>query len=171
MHLMASHGLKIEPFGVPKPNILPIIDDPNYYCGLCKHQFETKYNYRVHLIAVHQSKLDVSQRAQKVNPNNLVPLVDDPNHYYQACNHQFVNQQGYRKHLMLTQSIAPKPVRPVPNPNILPVIDDPNHYCRSCKHQFVNKYVYGSHLVNVHKMKVEPLVPVDNDPIHTCQAL
>jgi ribosomal protein L37AE/L43A len=162
---MASHNMKIEPLHVPKPEILPLIDDPNYYCRSCKHQFATKYTYKVHLVAVHQLKLDVSQRAQKLNQNNLVPLVDDPNHYCQACNHRFVNRQSYGRHLMLAHSLTPKPVRPVPNPNILPVIDDPNHYCRSCKHQFVNRYIYGSHLVIVHKMKLKPLVqknvPVD----------
>jgi transposase-like protein len=167
-HLIAIHKVKLEPPRKgkpklkPKPNITPVVDDPNNNCRSCNYQFTSKNGYRGHLLRTHKMKLKPSERSMpKLIPQpNILPVVDDPESNCRSCNHRFSSKQWYRSHLVNVHkmdldllSVEKLKVRQ----SISPVVDDPNNNCRPCNYQFSSKQAYRTHLIKVHKIKLESL--------------
>jgi hypothetical protein len=109
-HLQTIHKMKLEPLvrrPCPKriinPDIIPDVNDPNYDCRACNHEYADKRSYRRHLQTIHKMKLE--PLAKRPHPkrkieSDIVPDVNDPNYNCRACNYKFASKWSYRNHLM-----------------------------------------------------------------------
>lgn len=149
-------------------DIVPDVNDPNFYCKSCDRHYGSLAKFRKHLKKTHKHQLEVppleSGRRLRVRPD-ILPDVDDPNWYCKSCQRHFKTHDIYRKHIKRIHEIPLKRLAPplLYDPTIEPEIDNPDNFCRSCKKTMKNSSNYRRHLVVVHKMKLERLPKSKHD--------
>lgn len=129
----------------------PIIDDPNFFCRVCKKTYSNKYGYRVHLEHIHFIKPPGHVNTGAVNELiHLLPDPHDPDFYCRVCKSTKFNLAQHRQHCRSVHHMVFD--REFKNPDAPIDIDCPNFYCPRCEKQFKGKYYYRSHLKSVHEI-------------------
>lgn len=138
----------------------PDINDPEFYCCLCKRTYVTRFRYRRHLRSIHQMKFDMLR--PRKNPN-VVPDWDDPNCYCKSCERTYDSRRKYSTHCKRVHKLKPTPI--VIRKGIL---------CNVCHYTYQSKGSYSVHCLNMHNIKHEKLfanpeaTPDMQDPNNYC---
>lgn len=148
--------MKLAPITrTPDPNILPDIDDPNFYCKSCQAQYASCKNYRIHLRRVHGLKL-VPLRKKSTFDSTI--SVDDTKNPKDTtciiCKLRYSSRTGYQTHMKNThkdgRSIPVNRAIIIPNSRIQPDPDDSNFFCRTRQRHYSNEYKYRRHIRLMH---------------------
>lgn len=155
-HLQRVHKMKLTalqplPFSVKtaevRPETLPDVYDPYFYCRICKKRYKDVICYRRHCQNYHGIQLT---RALSIPDPNIEPDPNDPLHYCKACNRSYEVRATYRDHLRRIHKMA---LEPACNPANLD--RSKGFVCRFCNETFKEGKVYGAHLQANHQGKLE----------------
>lgn len=102
-----SHLVKVHKMVLPQvqrtkfnTNILPDVNDPNFFCVSCQVKYKTHRSYRVHLRNAHKMKLNPLRTASVFNPTISVSDAEDPNNTSCAfCKFKYNTKYGYQRHM------------------------------------------------------------------------
>lgn len=130
-----------------RPEILPNVYDPYFYCRVCKKKYNDGVSYRRHCKNYHGVQLT---RGASVPDPTIEPDPDDPLHYCKACNRSYELRSIYRDHLRRVHKMA---LEPACNPANLD--RSKGFVCRFCNETFEEGKVYGAHLQANHQGKLE----------------
>lgn len=134
----------------PNAILKPIIDDPNFFCRVCKKTYSNKYGYRVHLEHIHFIKPPHVNTGAINEPIYLLPDPHDPDFYCRVCKSTQFNLVQHRQHCRSVHHMVFD--REFKNPDAPIDINCPKFYCPRCEKQFKGKYYYRSHLKSVHEI-------------------
>ncbi|KAK4513654.1 uncharacterized protein ATC70_005658 [Mucor velutinosus] len=130
-----------------RPEVLPNVYDPYFYCRICKKKYKDAISYRRHCQNYHGIQLT---RSPSIPDPNIEPDPDDPLHHCKACNRSYEIRAIYRDHLRRIHKMA---LEPACNPANLD--RSKGFVCRFCNETFEEGKVYGVHLQTNHQGKLE----------------
>ncbi|GAN04728.1 hypothetical protein MAM1_0072d04192 [Mucor ambiguus] len=130
-----------------RPEVLPNVYDPYFYCRVCKKRYKDAISYRRHCQNYHGIQLT---RIISIPDPNIEPDPDDPMHHCRACSRSYETRSIYRDHLRRVHKTV---LEPACNPANLD--RSKGFVCRFCNETFEEGRVYGAHLQANHQGKLE----------------
>ncbi|OAD07583.1 C2H2-type zinc finger transcription factor [Mucor lusitanicus CBS 277.49] len=130
-----------------RPEVLPDVYDPYFYCRVCKKKYKNSISYRRHCRTYHGIQIN---RAVSVPDPTIEPDPNDPLHHCRACNKTHEKRAIYREHLRRVHKMV---LESVCNPANLD--RSKGFVCRFCNETFEQGKVYGAHLQANHQGKLE----------------
>ncbi|GAN01960.1 hypothetical protein MAM1_0014d01397 [Mucor ambiguus] len=149
-------------------DVMPNVNDPNFYCRSCERKLVNKDSFKLHLAAIH-SLYPSSPEKSKIKPD-----ASDPNNYCSVCQKTSQSKGRYRKHLRLVHQMTlpslrvrdiqkgclPDPNNPhnycnvynwfLSNSNATIDINNPQFYCAQSNRSYCRKQYFRKHIRSVH---------------------
>lgn len=164
-HLERIHRMIIPRLPKPtqNPNVLPDVDDPNFYCKSCQFKYKSRAIYRYHLRQTHKMELTLLVKQSIVDPTISVADTKNPNNTCCAiCKIKYCRRTYYQQHMKKfhkdERDIPVNRGRKIPPSNIQPDPNDLNFYCAPCQRRYSAKHYYRPHICLYHPdIKLEKL--------------
>ncbi|KAI7873335.1 uncharacterized protein EV154DRAFT_607203 [Mucor mucedo] len=136
--------------GDPHINTVPNLDNDNNQCTGCKRTFNTKDDYRSHILTKYGSK--ALTPIDEIDPHfNTVPDINDVNKQCIGCKKQFETRINYFAHLRRSYGADIIPAYYDPHLDTVPSIDYTNNECIGSGKRFTNRTKYYEHLKSKYK--------------------
>lgn len=155
-HLISIHSIGNQ---IPEKGSLESdVDDPNFYCRICKQTYADKLYYRHHLCRNHRMKLK-SLRNCQYDPD-FFPDPLDLNFYCSVCKSTKPLLKRHRQHCRVAHFMG---LNSIPFAYLDAVIDlqSPGFYCAKCDKHLMRTSNFLYHLEAIHSLK-QPKFPYPN---------
>lgn len=170
-HLTRVHGFEYpaQPELIVNPDLVPDVNDPNYYCISCDKHYANNGSFRNHIRRIHDIKLPFRVFA---NPELQPDIKTKDNKYCAPCNKSYATRENYLMHVRRLHNLDKDGKKLAAN------------QCHLCGESFPNKAGHRFHLKHTHNvlppLKTRPrppavipnphLKPDIDDPNFHCRA-
>lgn len=132
------------PRATPNRNILPDVDDPNFYCKSCQLTYKNRTKFRKHIRKIHKMELAHITRQLIHDPTAAMADLEHPeNTSCTICMIKYTDKYLYRRHMKRVHQMD---LNNKVDPNIQPDPEDPNFYCKPCQRHYSTRKYFRHHI-------------------------